>query len=78
MAYVIDNVMEQRRVTGNTASAEIWIAYLHLLKAKCFMKNQEMLKDLQTATDAALDAFRKAQSLSSKSEQTNARVRAPF
>ena len=62
MAVEIENVVARRRSGANTAAAEIWIAYLHLMKAKGALRDRGLINELQGLMDAALDAFRKAQS----------------
>jgi hypothetical protein len=61
MTVEIVSVTERRRAGGDTAAAEIWIAYLHLMKAKGAVRSREMVDELQALMDAALDAFRKYQ-----------------
>ena len=61
MAVEIEQVTARRRAGGDTAAAEIWVAYLHLMKAKAAVRDQAMVDELQRLMDAALDAFRRHQ-----------------
>ena len=62
MSLEIENVVARRRSGANTAAAEVWIAYLHLMKAKEAMRDQGMINEIQGLMEAALDAFRRYQS----------------
>jgi hypothetical protein len=66
MSVEIEKIVTQRRTSMNTAAAEIWIAYLHLMKAKDAVKDQVMVNELQGLMEAALDAFRRHQVTSAR------------
>ncbi len=61
MSVEMDNIFTCRRAGANTAAAEIWIAYLHLMKAKGAVRDRGLISELQGLMDAALDAFRRSQ-----------------
>ena len=69
MVVEIERVTARRRSGGDTAAAELWVAYLHLMKAKGAVRDQATVDELQRLMDAALDAFRRHQLNSAQSPQ---------
>ena len=61
MVVEIERVTAPRRSGGDTAAAELWVAYLHLMKAEGAVRDQGTVDELQRLMDAVLDAFRQHQ-----------------
>lgn len=59
MAIETEVVTGRRRAGANTAAAEVWLAYLHLLKARGEVRDRAVADELQRLMEAALEAFRR-------------------
>ena len=59
MAGEVEAVTGRRRSGANTAAAEVWLAYLHLVKARGEVRDRAVAEELQRLMEAALLAFRR-------------------
>ena len=69
--YEIENAAAPRLSGPSTVSTEIWIAYLHLAKAKSSEKNQELIYELEAMMRNAIEILKKVEMTKLRAKKRN-------